>query len=64
MRGGSLINEASPLVAEYNVRTRLAKLGFTSDLSKLDCLRALAFAEIDSVRDDQIERDRKKAAKK
>lgn len=64
MRGGHLVNAASPYIAEYNVRRRLAELGYTTPFEKLDTLTALVFLEIESVRDDQIERDRKRQGRR
>lgn len=42
------------LVADYNQRTRLRKLGFSSDLEKLDQITADAFIAI-SIEVDKLE---------
>lgn len=46
-RGSSLQNEAAPFIAEYIQRKRLAKLGFTSDISSVSALKAEIFGIID-----------------
>lgn len=46
-KGGSLNNEAAVFVAEYIQRKRLAKLGFTSDISCLNAIKAEIFGIID-----------------
>jgi hypothetical protein len=46
-KGSSLQNEAAIFVAEYAQRKRLAKLGYTSNISELDALKAEIFGIID-----------------
>jgi hypothetical protein len=57
------MNEAGWLVAEYNQRKRLAKLGFTSPLSELSVMKAEAFCMIDQEIDDLTSKEAKKAGK-
>lgn len=53
-------NSADHYLNEYSTRKRLAKLGYTSDLSQLSSLKANAFmiieSEIDSLREEQRKR--------
>lgn len=62
-RGHPLINNAAPILAEYNARKRLADLGFTSDLSSLDCVKAEAFIvisqELDRLQAEEYKRKKK-----
>lgn len=57
-------NEASIIVAEYNSRKALAKLGYTTPLEELDCFTADCFAVIENelakIQDEEI----KKAGRK
>jgi hypothetical protein len=46
-KGHSLVNEAATFVAEYSQRKRLAKLGYTSNISELSSLKAEIFSIID-----------------
>lgn len=46
------MNETAWVVAEFNQRRRLAKLGFTQPLSELDSFRAEAFLIISDEIDD------------
>jgi hypothetical protein len=46
-KGGSLVNEAAPFLAEYSQRKRLAKLGYTSNIGELCALKAEIFGIID-----------------
>lgn len=46
--GSSFTNEAAPFIAEYAQRKRLAKLGFTSNISELDATKAEIFGIIDA----------------
>jgi hypothetical protein len=46
-RGSSLQTEAAPFVAEYAQRKRLAKLGYSSNISELCALKAEIFGIID-----------------
>lgn len=60
-KGSKLVNDASPYVAEYNVRKRLATLGFTSPLKDLPSWKADIFVTIDA----EIQKlDSKKAKKR
>lgn len=46
-KGSSFANEAASFVAEYSRRKRLAKLGYTTDISKLSALKGEIFSIID-----------------
>lgn len=45
---GNYTNMSQPVVSEYIQRQRLAKLGYTSDISKLPTWKAEAFCLIGS----------------
>lgn len=47
-KGSSLVNEAAPYIAEYSQRKRLAKLGYVTNASELDAIKAEIFAIIDT----------------
>jgi hypothetical protein len=64
-KGSSLSNEAAPFVAEYLQRKRLAKLGYTSNISGMDALKAEIFGIIDVEMDKcQAEEMRSKHGRK
>jgi len=46
-KGGGLLNEAAPFIAEYSQRKRFAKLGYTTSISELSALKAEIFGIID-----------------
>jgi hypothetical protein len=46
-KGMNLQNEAAPWIAEYAQRKRLAKLGYTTNVSELCALKAEIFGIID-----------------
>jgi len=46
--GKGFYNEASPIVAEFNARTRLVDLGYRSNIDDLDCFKAECFILISS----------------
>lgn len=45
-KGSGLANEAAPLVAEYNHRSMLKKLGYSFDVSELSSYKAECFSII------------------
>jgi hypothetical protein len=53
-------NEAAPLIAEYNVRRRLSKLGYTFDGDRLSAFKAQCFViiatELDKLELDEAKR--------
>jgi hypothetical protein len=59
-RGSKFTNEAAPIVNEYSTRIMLAKLGYTSDISRLSLFKANCFSIIESEiakeRDRQMKR--------
>jgi len=57
--GQSLVNEAAPLVHEYNTRVRLAKLGYRSDLGSLSAFKAECFTLIDRTLDAERAKEAK-----
>jgi hypothetical protein len=46
-KGSSMQNEAAPYLAEYSQRKRLAKLGYTTNMSELTALKSEIFGIID-----------------
>lgn len=54
------MNEAAPIFHEYVMRRRLAKLGFTTDMSQLSAFKAECFYLIDV----EVEETQSKEAKK
>jgi len=58
--GSLLKNESYKFVAEYVERQRLAKVGFTSDLSRLPSHKAEAFLLISTVFDKEAEKEMKR----
>jgi hypothetical protein len=52
-------NETSWIVAEYNARMRLAKLGYTETIENLDCIKADMFLIIDQ-EIDKLEKEKNK----
>lgn len=64
MKGGHLVNEAAPYLAEYTQRKRFAKLGYTTSISELSALKAEVFLLIDcEIEKIQSEDARKKNGK-
>ena len=62
--GTKEVNETAGLLAEYNLRGRLHKIGFNFDGSKIDYYRALCFAtigsELDAIQSEEMDKITKK----
>lgn len=63
-KGLKSTNDAYPLVSEYSQRRRLAKLGYTSNISELSAWKASVFVMIDSEIDRLESEEMKKKRQK
>lgn len=63
-KDASYSNESAPYIAEFFARSRLAKLGFTSNLDDLDSVTAEVFmtidAEIEKIKADEMKKSSRK----
>ena len=64
MKGASVSPVSQLYIMEYMTRMRLTSLGFTDDLSSLDCITAEALLTIDAAVEEIKAEEMKKASKR